>query len=71
MLAASYWSLLEPALEMARDSGSYGAEGQHAYLPVAAGFVLGAAFVYGADVVMGKLGVGSPAAMGKEDKNIM
>ena len=27
MLAASYWSLLEPAIEMAEKSGIYGKEG--------------------------------------------
>ena len=52
MLAASYWSLLAPAIEMAQISGNYGAEGQYAFLPVAIGFFLGALFVYGADVVM-------------------
>lgn len=52
MTAASYWSLLAPAIELAEKSGSYGDEGQWAFLPVAIGFVLGAAFVYGADVFM-------------------
>jgi zinc transporter 11 len=28
MLAASYWSLLGPAIEMAEKSGSYGKEGK-------------------------------------------
>lgn len=49
MLAASYWSLLAPAIEMAEDSRKYGA---FAFLPVAIGFVLGAAFVYFADLMM-------------------
>lgn len=49
MLAASYWSLLAPAIEMAEKSGKYGA---FAFLPVAIGFVLGAAFVYFADLMM-------------------
>ena len=52
MTAASYWSLLAPAIEMAERSGSYGEEGQWAFIPVAVGFTLGAAFVYGADVFM-------------------
>lgn len=52
MTAASYWSLLAPAIEMAEKSGNYGAEGQWAFFPVAIGFTLGAAFVYGADVFM-------------------
>ena len=37
MLAASYWSLLEPALEMAAGLGTYGERGQWAFLPVSAG----------------------------------
>ena len=49
MLAASYWSLLAPAIGMAEDSGKYGA---FAFVPVAVGFTLGAAFVYLADLVM-------------------
>ncbi|NWS94633.1 S39AB protein, partial [Mionectes macconnelli] len=49
MLAASYWSLLAPAIEMAEESGSFGA---FAFLPVAVGFSLGAAFVYFADLLM-------------------
>ncbi|XP_057683057.1 zinc transporter ZIP11 isoform X2 [Corythoichthys intestinalis] len=54
MLAASYWSLLAPAIEMAKDSGTYGS---FAFLPVAIGFALGAAFVYLADVALPFLGV--------------
>ena len=49
MLAASYWSLLAPAIGMAEESGKYGA---FAVVPVAVGFTLGAAFVYLADLVM-------------------
>lgn len=56
MLAASYWSLLAPAIEMAEDSQKYGA---FAFLPVAIGFALGAAFVYAADLLMPYLGVGA------------
>ncbi|XP_038048251.1 zinc transporter ZIP11-like [Patiria miniata] len=56
MLAASYWSLLAPAIEMAQLSGNYGAEGQWAFIPAAVGFLLGAVFVYGADVLMPVLG---------------
>ena len=52
MLAASYWSLLAPAIEMAEISGSYGSEGQYAFIPAAIGFLMGALFVYGADVFM-------------------
>ncbi len=49
MLAASYWSLLAPAIEMAEESGKYG---DFAFFPVAVGFALGALFVYIADVMM-------------------
>ncbi|XP_058477317.1 zinc transporter ZIP11-like isoform X1 [Solea solea] len=56
MLAASYWSLLAPAIDMAEESGKYGS---FAFVPVAVGFTLGAAFVYFADVVMLHLGVGA------------
>nr|XP_020477667.1 zinc transporter ZIP11 isoform X2 [Monopterus albus]XP_020477668.1 zinc transporter ZIP11 isoform X2 [Monopterus albus] len=56
MLAASYWSLLAPAIGMAEDSGKYGS---FAFVPVAVGFTLGAAFVYIADLAMPLLGVGS------------
>ncbi|XP_027885687.1 zinc transporter ZIP11 isoform X1 [Xiphophorus couchianus] len=54
MLAASYWSLLAPAIDMAEDSGKYGS---FAFLPVAVGFTLGAAFVYFADLLLPMLGV--------------
>ena len=63
MLAASYWSLLEPALEMAAGLGTYGERGQWAFLPVSTGFFFGALFVYGADVLMSRIGVTSPADM--------
>ncbi|NXK54003.1 S39AB protein, partial [Chauna torquata] len=53
MLAASYWSLLAPAIEMAEESGSFGA---FAFFPVAVGFALGAAFVYFADLLIPVLG---------------
>ncbi|KAM9411146.1 zinc transporter ZIP11-like [Salvelinus alpinus] len=51
MLAAFYWSLLAPA----EDSGKYGS---FAFVPVAVGFALGAAFVYLADLMMPVLGIG-------------
>jgi zinc transporter ZupT len=63
MLAASYWSLLAPAIEMSAQSGTYGAEGEWAFVPVAVGFLLGAVFVYAADVLMSHLGVRSPVAL--------
>ncbi|XP_067929424.1 zinc transporter ZIP11-like [Watersipora subatra] len=61
MTAASYWSLLAPAIELAEESGVYGTNGQWAFLPVAFGFLLGAAFVWGADQVLPH--VGDPAVL--------
>ncbi|XP_076810640.1 zinc transporter ZIP11-like [Clavelina lepadiformis] len=53
MLAASYWSLLAPAIEMAEESDVYGS---HAYFPAVVGFTLGAMFVYFADILLQKFG---------------
>ena len=52
MTAASFWSLLAPAIEMAEVSGLYGDKGQWAFVPVAVGFTLGAVFVFAADLVI-------------------
>jgi zinc transporter 11 len=60
MAAASYWSLLAPAIEMAEDSKLYGQNGQYAVVPVALGFLIGALFVYGTDLFISSLGVHSP-----------
>ncbi|KAL6262191.1 hypothetical protein P5V15_007288 [Pogonomyrmex californicus] len=60
MVAASYWSLLAPAIEMAKESKIYGAEGEYAFVPIAVGFLIGAAFVYGTDVLISTLGIQSP-----------
>ena len=49
MLAASYWSLLAPAIELAESSGLYGS---FTFLPIALGFAAGAAFVYTADLLL-------------------
>lgn len=59
MLAASYWSLLAPAIEMAETSGSYGNDGRFAFIPVSVGFILGAVFVFGADKLLPILGIES------------
>jgi len=61
MLAASYWSLLAPAIDMAAESPTYGE--QFAFVPVAIGFFLGAVFVYGSDVFMSHAGMDSPINM--------
>ena len=59
MTAASFWSLLAPAIDMASSSGTYGTEGEWAFLPVSFGFLIGAAFVYVADETMSKFGFSS------------
>ena len=53
MIAASVWSLLIPAMEMAAENG------QNEWLPAAGGFVLGAAFLLLLDRVLPHLHVGS------------
>lgn len=68
MLAASYWSLLEPALEMAASLQTYGENGEWSFIPVSIGFFLGALFVYGADVMMQSIGVENPIELMKKDK---
>ncbi|XP_015588550.1 zinc transporter ZIP11 isoform X2 [Cephus cinctus] len=60
MIAASYWSLLEPAIKLAAESKVYGEEGKYAFMPVGIGFLVGAAFVYGTDVLISSLGIQSP-----------
>jgi ZIP family zinc transporter len=55
MLAASYWSLLAPALDMSRRDCA----------PVAVGFLLGGAFVWGADKVLPNLGLKPPKTVGE------
>lgn len=63
MLAASYWSLLAPAIEMAESSGLYGKSGEYAFAPVAVGFFFGALFVFGADQIMHYFNIGSTEIM--------
>lgn len=60
MVAASYWSLLAPAIEMAAASKYYGPDGEYAFVPVGIGFLFGAAFVYGTDQLISILGIQSP-----------
>lgn len=50
MLAASYWSLLAPAIEM-----SESVYGQWTFIHISVGFSLGGLFVYLADLLMSKL----------------
>ncbi|XP_065086237.1 zinc transporter ZIP11 [Ochlerotatus camptorhynchus] len=63
MIAASFWSLLAPAIELAENSKTYGSKGEFAFIPVAVGFLLGAIFVYGTDKVISFLGINSPTMM--------
>ncbi|XP_037950924.1 zinc transporter ZIP11-like [Teleopsis dalmanni] len=60
MVAASFWSLLSPAIEMAENSHLYGI---YAFMPVSGGFLLGAIFVYGCDKLMSYLGLNSTNMM--------
>lgn len=63
MIAASFWSLLAPAIELAETSGHYGSDGRYAFVPVAIGFLLGAIFVYGTDKMITYLGINSASMM--------
>jgi len=49
MIAASYWSLLSPAIDIAQQSGMYGERGQWAFMPVSIGFIAGGLFVMMSD----------------------
>lgn len=57
MIAASYWSLLAPALEMAE-----GARSLPVWFPAAAGFLLGGAFIRMLDFVLPHLHLGFPTS---------
>ncbi len=54
MIAASYWSLLAPSIEMAEEMGMI------PWLPAAVGFVAGGAFLWGIDKVLPHLHMGFP-----------
>jgi zinc transporter, ZIP family len=54
MIAASFWSLLAPAIEMAEGLGV------PAWLPATVGFLLGGAFLWGVDKVLPHLHLGLP-----------
>ncbi len=52
MIAASFWSLLAPAIEIAENSG------KTAWFPVVTGFLLGGVFLWGADKILPHLHLG-------------
>uniref|UniRef100_M4BZR4 Zinc transporter ZIP11 n=1 Tax=Hyaloperonospora arabidopsidis (strain Emoy2) TaxID=559515 RepID=M4BZR4_HYAAE len=53
MLAASYWSLLAPAIDIAtQDDERYGPDGRYAFVPAAVGFTLGALSLFGTEKVL-------------------
>jgi ZIP family zinc transporter len=54
MIAASFWSLLAPGIEMAE------AQGQIPWIPAAVGFLLGGFFLRGIDRVLPHLHIGYP-----------
>jgi len=54
MIAASYWSLLAPAIEMAEESNL------PAWIPATTGFLLGGLFLYIADKIIPHLHLGFP-----------
>jgi ZIP family zinc transporter len=54
MIAASYWSLLAPAIEMAEESGDV------AWVPATVGFLAGGVFLWAVDKVLPHLHLGMP-----------
>ncbi len=54
MIAASYWSLLAPAIEMSRRSGGV------PWIPAAGGFLAGGLFLWGIDRLLPHLHLGLP-----------
>lgn len=54
MIAASFWSLLAPGIEMAE------AQGQIPWVPAVVGFLLGGVFLRGVDMVLPHLHLGFP-----------
>lgn len=55
MIAASFWSLLNPAIEMAESEGNV-----QPWIPASVGFVLGGLFIWGIDRVLPHLHLGFP-----------
>lgn len=55
MIAASFWSLLNPAIQMAREEGAVAS-----WIPAASGFLLGGFFIMGLDKILPHLHIGFP-----------
>ncbi|EQC37125.1 hypothetical protein SDRG_05352 [Saprolegnia diclina VS20] len=71
MLAASYWSLLAPAIEIAEESPLYGPEGRWAFVPAAVGFALGAGSMLLTEHVLPLLGLDTkPESWDKKDDDL-
>lgn len=54
MVAASYWSLLAPAIEMSEQDGTPG------WIPASIGFLFGGVFLWTADKILPHLHIGAP-----------
>jgi zinc transporter ZupT len=68
MLAASYWSLLAPAIEIAEESDMYGPHGRWAFVPAAVGFALGAGAMLFTEKLLPMFGLGAkPESWEKKD----
>lgn len=60
MIAASFWSLLSPAIELAEELG------RSCWLTASAGFLLGGCFIMLSDALLTKIGVWSKSPGGKK-----
>jgi zinc transporter ZupT len=75
MLAATFWSLLKPALDIAQDrareqsSGTETVGKMAVVLPVALGFVAGSLFVFMADILLAKVDGHGAAAVSLGEKS--
>jgi ZIP family zinc transporter len=58
MIAASYWSLLAPAIEMSEEAFLSGESSLPAWVPAAVGFMTGALFLFAIDKVLPHLHIG-------------
>ena len=56
MLAASFWSLLEPAVELASQNETYGES--YKWIPPTVGFLAGALFIVACDRIISAFGIG-------------